>query len=473
MPDLDKQLEGQQCIKELPFKIELMENRIGIFVVCVITLVLSISSVNGQSQHLSTVNTAVEKNTENLIAIFKGIHENPELGFMEVRTAGIIANQFKELGYEVTESIGKTGVVGMMKNGDGPKVMYRADMDCNAVKETTGLPYASKKIVKLPDGSETPVMHACGHDAHVTWMIGVAAFFAQHKELWKGTVIFVGQPAEESILGAEAMVNDGLYSKYNIPQPDYLFGIHTAPIAVGMVAAATGVRMAGTDQLDVTFHGIGGHGSTPNLSKDPIVMAAAAIMQYQAIVSRGIDPKKSAVITVGSVQAGTDNNVIPPSALLKVNLRWFDEDDRKTMINGITRINEGIAHAYNLPKELYPTINMKGFSYPLDNSQSLTQLIQHSLDDIVDPNYILKEDILPSIMGSEDFHHLVIHNAKKDYSYIQVGVASPKRFEESYKLGKLPFNAHNGDFEVDLTAIPFGAKVGITSMLAIFNQAKE
>jgi len=264
-----------------------MKHSSRVFVISFLTLSLGINGLKGQSQHLSVVNAAVEKDTENLIAIFKDIHENPELGFMEVRTAGIIASQFKELGYEVTEGIGETGVVGVMKNGDGPIVMYRADMDCNSVKETTELPYPSKKIVKLADGSETPVMHACGHDAHVTWMIGVAKFFAENKQLWKGTVIFVGQPAEEPILGAEAMVNDGLYSKHNIPEPDYLFGIHTAPIAVGMVAAATGVRMAGTDQLDVTFHGIGGHGSTPNLSKDPIVMAAAAIMQYQAIVSRG------------------------------------------------------------------------------------------------------------------------------------------------------------------------------------------
>jgi len=436
-----------------------------------LVLILGMNCIQAQVSEETIINTAVEKGTDNLIAIFKDIHQNPELGFMEIRTAGIIASQFKDLGYEVTEGIGKTGVVGLMKNGDGPVVMYRADMDCNSVKETTGLDYASAKIVKLPDGSETPVMHACGHDAHVTWMIGVAQFFAQHKDLWKGTVIFVGQPAEEPILGAEAMVNDGLYAKHNIPEPDYLFGIHTAPIAVGMVAAATGVRMAGTDQLDVTFQGIGGHGSTPNLSKDPIVMAASAIMQYQAIVSRGIDPKNSAVITVGSVQAGTDNNVIPSSSLLKVNLRWFNEKDRETMINGITRINEGIAHAYNLPKELYPTVKMKGYSYPLDNSESLTKVVQQSISGIVEkPQNILKEDILPSIMGSEDFHHLVIHNEEKNYCYIQVGVAEPQRFKEAFNQGQLPFNAHNGDFEVDLAAIPYGTRVGITSMLAIFNQ---
>jgi len=448
-----------------------MKNSIKIVLFSCLLLFIGVNCTQAQVSEETLINNAVDKDTEELTAIFKDIHQNPELGFMEVRTAGIIANQFKALGYEVTEGIGKTGVIGLMKNGDGPIVMYRADMDSNAVKETTGLPYASEKVVKLPDGSETPVMHACGHDAHVTWMIGVAKFFAQNKNLWKGTVIFVGQPAEEPILGAEAMVNDGLYSKHNIPEPDYLFGIHTAPIAVGMVAAATGVRMAGTDQLDVTFHGVGGHGSTPNLSKDPIVMAASAIMQYQAIVSRGIDPKNSAVITVGSVQAGTDNNVIPSSALLKVNLRWFEEKDRETMINGIKRINEGIAHAYNLPEELYPTIKMKGYSYPLDNSEGLTKVVQQSLQGIVKkPQNILKEDILPSIMGSEDFHHLVIHNENKNYCYIQVGVAEPERFKESFKQGKLPFNAHNGNFEVDLAAIPYGTKVGITSMLAIFNK---
>lgn len=417
------------------------------------------------------VEKAVNSDQQRLVSIFKDIHENPELGFMETRTAAIVAKELKSMGYQVTEGIGKTGVAAVLKNGQGPIVMYRADMDCNAVKETTNLSYASKKTVRLADGSETPVMHACGHDAHVTWLIGVAKFMAEHKNLWKGTVVFIGQPAEEPILGAEAMVNDGLYTKYGIPEPDYLFGIHTAPVAVGIVAAATGVRMAGTDQFDVTFHGIGGHGSTPNLSKDPIVMAASAIMQYQTIVARGIDPKHAAVITVGSVVAGSDNNVIPASALLKVNLRWFDEKDRNIMIDGIKRINEGIAHAYNLPKELYPEMKMKGWSYPLDNSIKLTKVVQESLKQMVDPKFILKEDMLPSVMGSEDVHHLVIHNAKKEYCYINVGIAEPKRFEAAYKKGMLPFNAHNGDFEIDLAAIPFGTKVGALSLLSIFNQS--
>lgn len=427
-------------------------------------------TANAQDQK-ATIQKAVEKDNDKYVAIFKDIHANPELGFMEVRTAGIVAKELKSYGYKVTEKIGVTGVAGVLKNGDGPIVMYRADMDSNAVEELTDLPYKSTKIAQLADGSETPVMHACGHDAHTTWLLATAKFMAEHKDLWKGTVIFIAQPAEEPIEGAQAMVDDGLYTKHKIPEPDYLFGMHTMPFATGMVAAASGVRMAGTDQFDVTFYGKGGHGSTPNVAKDPIVMAASAIMQYQAIVSRGIDPKNSAVITVGSVQAGKDNNVIPETALLKVNLRWFNEKDRKIMIDGITRINEGIAYAYDMPKDKYPTIEFKGWAYPLENNKELTTIVKNSLTPLVaNEKFILDETVVPSVMGSEDVHHLVIGNEKKDYCYINIGVAEPKRFEEAFKKGNVPFSNHNGNFEIDINAIPFGTQVGITSMLAIFNQ---
>ena len=438
----------------------------------IIFLIISFFALNSWCQtNPVIIEKAIAKDSDKYISMYKDLHQNPELGFKEVRTAGIVAKELKEYGYKVTEHIGETGVAAVLKNGVGPTVMYRADMDCNAVKETNELSYKSTKIAKLKDGSETPVMHACGHDAHITWMLSTAKFFAEHKDLWKGTVIFIGQPAEELILGAEAMVNDGLYTKYGIPQPDYLFGAHSAPFPVGVVAAASGLRQAGTDQFDVTFYGIGGHGSSPHVAKDPIVMAASAIMQYQTIVSRGIDPKHSAVITVGSVQAGADNNVIPETALLKVNLRWFDEKDRKIMIEGIKRINEGIAYAYDLQKEKYPTIQFKGFSTPLVNSPELTKTVQEAIKIVVtDKRFLIDETILPSVMGSEDFHHLVIHNSKKEYCYINIGVAEPKKFEQSFKNGALPFSMHNGNFELDLTAIPFGSKVAITSLLAIFNK---
>lgn len=242
---------------------------------------------------------------------------------------------------------------------------------------------------------------------------------------------------------------------------------------MGIIAAAKGVRMAGTDQIDVIFQGIGGHGSNPQLSKDPIVMAATAIMQYQVIVSRAIDPQKAAVLTIGSVQAGSDNNVIPATALVKINLRWFDEKDRKLMIDGIKRINDGIAGAYNLSKEMYPEMIMKGWAYPLDNNDTLTGWVVNGLKTLVGDNKILKEGRLPAVMGSEDFHHLVIHNAKKNYCYINVGIANPEVFAAAIKEGKqLPFNAHNGDFQVDTDAIPLGVKVASAAMLEIFRPKK-
>ncbi|MFY0255067.1 amidohydrolase [Chitinophaga sp. 30R24] len=338
-----------------------------------------------QTEHsIDSIDIAIKKDQAKFETIFRDIHQHPELGFQEFRTAHKIATELRNYGYDVKEKIGTTGIAGIMRNGSSPIVMYRADMDCNAVKETTGLPYASIDSATLENGNKTPVMHACGHDAHTAWMLAVAKFFSEHRSWWHGTIIFIGQPAEEPIQGAEAMVNGGLYTDYKIPYPTYLFGMHTAPIKVGMATAAAGVRMAGTDQLDVTFHGIGGHGPTPNLCKVPIVMAAAAIMQYQSIVSRAINPKDAAVITVGSVQAGMDNNVIPSTALLKINLRWFKKEDRNTMKKGIERINEGIAYAYNLPKDKYPTTKDKGWAQPLDNDSALTKSVNTALKEVVD-----------------------------------------------------------------------------------------
>ncbi|APY07818.1 amidohydrolase [Winogradskyella sp. J14-2] len=417
------------------------------------------------------ISEAVEKNNEKFVKIFKEIHQNPELGFSEVKTAAIVAKELKSYGYKVTEGIAKTGVAGVMKNGEGPIVMYRADMDANAVKELTDLPYKSTVIAKKEDGSETPVAHACGHDSHTTWLMSTAKFMAEHKTMWKGTIIFIAQPAEELILGAQAMVKDGLYTKHGIPKPDYLFGIHAMPFPVGVVAAASGIRMAGTDQLDVTFYGVGGHGSNPQLTKDPILMAASAIMQYQAIVSRAIDPKNSAVLTVGAIEAGKDNNVIPEEALLKINLRWFSEKDRNLMIEGIKRINKSIAVAYGLPEDKMPTMTMKGWSYPLENEPKLTETVREALYPLVkDKKMVLDETVLPSVMGSEDLHHLVIENEKNDCVFINVGVAEPKRFEEAMKKGTLPFANHNGNFEIDLAAIPYGSKVAVTAVLTIFNK---
>ncbi len=430
-------------------------------------IVLAVTTLRAQTSN--QVKKMAHADSLRLVAIFKDIHQNPELGFMEVRTSAIIANELKALGYEVITGIGKTGVVGIFKNGNGPIVMYRADMDCNSVKEITGLTYSSTKIMKKEDGTETPVMHACGHDAHVTWMLGVAKIMVALKNDWKGTLVFVGQPAEELGLGAKAMFDDKMYEK-GVPFPDYLFGMHTWNIPVGTIDNGTGVRMSGSDQLDVTFFGIGGHGSSPEYTKDPVVMACNAVMQYQTIISRNIAAQDIAVLTVGSIQSGTDNNVIPSSAILKLNLRWFNDKTRNTLLDGIKRINEGVAVANGLSKEQYPTIKMKGNYTPLENNTPLTNKINAALSTVIDTSKIITSN--PATMGSEDFQKLVTErNNNTPYNYIKVGIANPSVYAKAIAEGKrAPFYHHTGSYEVDLSAIPLGTEIGSIALLTIFRK---
>jgi amidohydrolase len=439
------------------------------FFLSILVLLLIGNAIVAQSNTSNPeLNKVVDTNTKRWIDMFKDIHANPELGFMEVRTAAIVAKELKALGFEVKTGIGKTGVVGILKNGIGPVVMYRADMDCNSVQETTGVAYANNKLVKNRAGEDVPAMHACGHDAHTIWMLGIAKAMVALKKSWSGTLVMVGQPAEELGEGAEAMIKDKMYEK-GVPVPDYLFGMHTAPFPVGYISNGGGKRMAGMDVLDVIFYGIGGHGSSPHVAKDPILMGAAAVIEYQTIISRAIDPQNAAVITVGSFQSGIDNNVIPGSALLKLNLRWFNEQDRNLMINGIKRINESIAFAYDLPKELYPTLTMKGMAYPLVNNEVMVDKVNKALEAVIVPEKNIKN--IPAVMGSEDFHHLVIHNPKPVYDYMLVGVANNEDSEKATKEGKMfPFFNHNSNFEVDLTVIPLGVTLGTTALLEIFKK---
>ncbi len=454
----------------------------------VVCLALSFMMVEAQKKSNNTdpvteqMKKLADADGPRLIEIFKDLHANPELPFMEVRTAGIVAKELKSYGYEVMEKIGVTGVVGILKNGDGPIVLFRADMDCNSVEEAVDLPYASKKRMKNEEGVDVPVMHACGHDAHTTWMLGVAKIMVVMKNNWKGTLIMVGQPAEESGFGANAMA-DEMYKK-GVPVPDFMLGMHTGPVGVGLYSNQPGERMAGADQLDITFHGIGGHGSTPEHTKDPIVMAANAIIQYQTIISRNMDPQRPAVVTVGSVQAGLDNNVIPATAKLKLNLRWYREADRTLMLDRIKQINEGIAVANNLPKELYPTIAFKQKVGVLDNNMALVKKIEPALVRVAErqPEQPFTATVakafgptknlaVPPVMGSEDFQQLTRDYPKVPYAFIHVGVANPDLFQKALSQGKLyPFTNHNPDFWVDLSAIPFGTKLGAAAVLEAFKK---
>ena len=413
---------------------------------------------------ISKVNNAVDADTARLTAIFKDLHQHPEIGFTEKRTAAIVAKNLKALGFAVTEGVGQTGVVGVLKNGPGPTVWFRADMDSNSVREATGLPYAATAKQRLADGSEIDVMHACGHDAHVTWLLGMAKAMATMKADWSGTLVAYAQPAEEVGTGAQAMVEDKLWER-GFPKPDYAFGTHTAPGPVGYVASSPGVRMAGVDQLDITFYGIGGHGSTPQMTIDPVVMAAQAVLAYQTIVSRNLDPQASAVLSVGSIVVGRDNNVIPDSAVLKLNLRWFTPEVREQMLKRIDEINQGVAIAAGVSTDKMPTRLMKGNSGPLINDKALVARINPALEGLLGKGKVI--DQFPSVMGSEDFQE-AFKPLNTPYAFMLVGVAPPDMFAKAQAAGKpFPYANHNPDFFVDLAAIPVGAKVNAVTVLSV------
>lgn len=283
-----------------------------------------------------------------LDAIYRDLHRHPELSFQEHRTAGIVAEALRGLGYTVTEGIGRTGVTGVIARGEGPTVLLRADMDGLPVREATGLDYASTATGTDHEGAEVPVMHACGHDVHVTCLLGAAEALAADAS-WHGTLVVLFQPAEEWGGGAEAMLADGLYER--VPRPDVVLGQHVAPLPAGLVALQPGPAMAGADSLTITMHGTGGHGSRPETTVDPVYLAASTAVRLQGIVSREIAAGDAAVVTVGQLHAGTKNNIIPPDATLGLSVRTFDEHVRERVLAAIERIARAEAAASAAPRE--------------------------------------------------------------------------------------------------------------------------
>jgi amidohydrolase len=402
----------------------------------------------------------VAQDEQRLVEIFKHLHANPELGFQEVKTAALVAKEFKALGYETHTGIGKTGVVGILKNGPGPVVMFRGDMDALPVREQTALPYASKATAATPTGF-VPVMHACGHDTHVTFLIGVARVMKEMKAEWTGTLVLVAQPAEEIVEGARAMVKDGLYDK--APKPDVLIASHVTPKQpAGTASARAGKRMAGTDQIDVIIRGVGGHGSAPQRTKDPILMGALAVVAYQNLVSRSIDPQEPSVITVGAFQAGDANNVIPDTATLKVNLRWFDPKVRAQLIAGIKRVTDAIAVAADVPKDKMPKYVMKGTAGPMFNDEDAVKRAQRPLQLALGKDKVLPGD--PASMGSEDFQDLALPYPDTKILFVQIG-CGPADVLEKLKKGIRPALNHNPRFQVELPAVAAGTRADAMMLL--------
>jgi amidohydrolase len=291
---------------------------------------------------------------------YRDLHQHPELSMQEHRTAGKAAERLRAAGYDVTTGVGGTGVVGVLRNGDGPTVMLRADMDALPVKEETGLPYASAASATDADGNTVPVMHACGHDMHVAWLVGAATLLASARDAWQGTIMAVFQPGEEIAAGAQAMIDDKLFERF--PKPRVILGQHVMPGVAGEITYRAGTTQAAADSLEVRMFGRGAHGSMPESAVDPVVMGAATVLRLQTIVAREIAPAQAAVVTVGALQAGTKDNVIPDDAVLKINVRSFDNDVRGQVLDAITRIVNAEAAASAAPKPPQITITEH---YPL------------------------------------------------------------------------------------------------------------
>lgn len=334
-----------------------------------------------------TLEERVDRILPKLVKTYQSLHATPELSTQEAKTSAFVAARLRELGVEVTERVGTYkdggtcyGVVGVLRNGAGPTVLIRSDMDALPVTEQTGLPYASSVRAKGQGGDEVGVMHACGHDVHMTTLIGTAEMLIATKDRWSGTVLFVGQPAEEVVKGAAGMLAGGLYERF--PKPDYAVAFHDmANIPAGKVGYVPGYIMAGSDSIDVTVRGAGGHGATPHITKDPVVLAAELILALQTIVSRERSPLDPVVVTVGSVHGGTKRNIIPDEVTLNMTVRTFKPDVRERVLSAISRIANGLAAAAGVPSDRMPIVNVLTSESvePTWNDPALTDRLARSM----------------------------------------------------------------------------------------------
>jgi len=350
---------------------------------------------------LATTLFSTNAHAEDLNKLYRYLHANPELSLMETKTASLLAGKLNDMGFEVTEKVGGTGVVAVMKNGDGPTVMIRADMDALPVKEQTGVSYASTAITPNRDGIEKPAMHACGHDIHMTVLIGTAKRMVAEKADWSGTLVMILQPAEELGLGARMMIADGLFTRF--PRPDYNLALHDNPaMASGTVGIVPGYALANVDSVDITVRGIGGHGAYPHTTKDPVVLASQMVVAFQTIVSRETSPLDAAVLTVGSIHGGTKHNIISDEVKLQLTLRSYKDKVRMNTINSIKRIADGLGRAAGLPDNKLPivTVRDKEFTPATYNDPELGDTIKLSIGAEIGADNVV--DMQP-VMGGEDF----------------------------------------------------------------------
>ena len=397
---------------------------------------------------------------EDLEALYLHLHQNPELSFKEERTAARIADELSALGFVVTEQFGGTGVVAVLANGAGPTVLIRADMDALPVKEQTGLDYASVVIGTSIDGQTKPVMHACGHDVHMTVFVGTAVKLAGSRDRWNGTLIMIGQPAEERGAGASAMLKAGLFTKF--PRPDFNLALHvSAGIPAGKVAYVAGPALANVDSVDITVHGVGGHGAYPHLVRDPVVLSAQIVMALQTIVSRELSPLEPAVLSVGSIHGGQKHNVIPDEVTMQLTLRSYSSEVRLEMIAAIRRIVKNLAVAARMPTDKMPEVEVKDEYTPVAyNDPDLTHRIASVFRAEIGADNVIETS---PVMGGEDFGRYGQVEPKIPSLIYWLGAVDRKQYAASQADGKPLPSLHSPFFapEYGMTI-----RTGVTLMTA-------
>jgi len=389
-------------------------------------------------------------------ALYLDLHQHPELSSHEVQTAAKLAAKLRSFGYEVTANVGGTGIVGVLKNGAGPTIMLRTELDALPVEEKTGLPYASKDHAKDDSGHDVPVMQACGHDLHMASLIGTAQIMAETKSTWHGTLVIVGQPAEETISGAKRMVEDGLMTRF--PKPDVAVALHTANrLPAGKVGVTSGYMDANADSLRITIFGKGGHGSAPHTTVDPIVLGAKIVLALQTITSREVKPGEIAVVTVGYFQAGLKNNIIPDEAQLGLTIRTVDANVRKQVLAAVERIVKGEAQAAGVTR--LPEVAHYESTDAVYNDPALDQRLTAVLEQALGKSNV---EVVQPITGSEDFSVFVEQGVPG--FYFTLGAANPERYAQAKASGEILPSNHSSLYAPD--AQP-ALQTGITAEVAI------
>jgi amidohydrolase len=405
-----------------------------LFLVCAALAVLAFN-VNGQQQ---TLDAMIDRELASWLTTYRNLHAAPELSHREEKTSAFVAAELRKLGFTVTERIGKFenaqwtgyGLVGVLKNGPGPTVLVRTELDALPVDEKTGLPYASQVKAKNDAGVEVSVMHACGHDMHMTSFLGTARMLTELKSRWSGTLIMLAQPSEETGDGARAMLHDNLYT--TIPKPDFVIALHDKPeLETGKIGYTPGYAMASSTSIDIKIRGIGGHGSAPENTKDPIVVAAQVVMALQTIVSRENSPLEPAVVTVGSIHGGTRYNIIPDEVNLQLTVRTYKEEVRKRVLASIERIIKGVAATAGIPEDRAPSMKVAEGAGALYNEPKLVERLAGAFRQVLGEENVVQ---VPQIMASEDFGEFSLDH-KIPTTMFWLGASDPAKLKASRESG--------------------------------------